>query len=252
MELCIVALGYSIGYTTGDPTRFIEDIQVLKPHFVSLVPRVLNRIYQSVIVAADAPGLKGAMFRKAVADKLHNLRANGQHTHALWDRLVFRKVNAVLGGRLTKIGCGSAPFSREVAEFLKIATLADIAEGYGMTETCGCCSTAWPFDAQGGGTVGSLVPTAEVKLVDVPDLGYRVTDKPFPRGELLFRGANRFIAYYKGASLVSAYLLQALTSTRVRTQTRQKRRRRSTRTGGCTRATSRPSTRAGGSRSSTG
>ena len=199
MELGIVALGYSIGYTTGDPTRFLEDIQILKPHFVSLVPRVLNRLYQAMIAAADAPGLKGALFRRAVAAKLARLRTTGIQTHALWDALVFRKVAALLGGRLTKIGCGSAPFSRDVADFLKVATGADIAEGYGMTETCGACSTAWPFDAGAGGTVGGLVPTVEVKLVDVPGLGYRVTDKPFPRGELLFRGANRFVAYYKGA-----------------------------------------------------
>ena len=69
-----------------------------------------------------------------------------------------------------------------------------------MTETCGACSTAWPFDAGAGGTVGGLVPTVEVKLVDVPGLGYRVTDKPFPRGEFLMRGDGRFVGYYKGAS----------------------------------------------------
>ncbi|KAI0755282.1 long-chain-fatty-acid-CoA ligase [Daedaleopsis nitida] len=197
MELCTVALGQAVGYTTGDPLRFLEDIQVLKPHFVSLVPRVLNRVYQSAIVAGDAPGLKGALFRQAVATKLHNLKTSGKLTHPLWDRLVFRKINGVLGGRLTTIGCGSAPFSKNIADFLKIGLLADIAEGYGMTENMGCCTTCWPKDPTSSGTVGGPVATAEIKLIDVPELGYRSTDKPFPRGELCMRGEQRFQGYYK-------------------------------------------------------
>ena len=92
MELTTVAVGKRIGYTTGDATRFLEDIQLLKPHFVPLVPRVLNRVYQSVMAAGEAPGLRGAIFRTAVATKLENLETRGQLTHALWDRIVFRKV----------------------------------------------------------------------------------------------------------------------------------------------------------------
>ncbi|KAI0700036.1 long-chain-fatty-acid-CoA ligase [Cerioporus squamosus] len=197
MELTTVVNGKRIGYATGDPLRFLEDIQILKPHFVALVPRVLNRIYHSAIVAGDAPGLKGALFRQAVSTKLHNLHTTGKMTHPLWDRLVFRKVNAVLGGRLTLVACGSAPFSKNIAEFLKVALLADIIEGYGMTENCGCCTTCWPNDPTSGGTIGGPQAIAEVKLIDVPELGYRSTDKPFPRGELLMRGAQRFSGYFK-------------------------------------------------------
>ncbi|PIL22879.1 transporter [Ganoderma sinense ZZ0214-1] len=200
MELTTVAVGKRIGYTTGDPARFLEDIQLLKPHYVALVPRVLNRLYQSAIAAGDAPGLRGALFRTAVATKLQNLKTRGQLTHALWDRLVFRKIANVLGGRLVMIGCGSAPFSKNVADFLKIGILADIREGYGMTENGGCCTACWPDDPSAGGTVGAPVPSAEIKLVDVPELGYRSTDKPFPRGELLMRGGQRFLGYYKDAA----------------------------------------------------
>ncbi|TBU23210.1 long-chain-fatty-acid-CoA ligase [Dichomitus squalens] len=197
MELTNVAIGKSIGYTTGDPLRFLEDIQILKPHYVPLVPRVLNRVYQSAIAAGDVPGIRGAIFRAAVAAKLHNLKTTGQFTHPLWDRLVFRKINNVLGGRVKMIGCGSAPFSKNIGDFLKIGLLADIREGYGMTENGGCCTTCWPYDPTAGGTVGGPVASAEIKLIDVPQLGYRVTDKPFPRGELLMRGGQRFIGYYK-------------------------------------------------------
>ena len=96
------------------------------------------------------------------------------------------------------VGCGSAPFSKNIADFLKIGLLADVREGYGMTENGGCCTTCWPNDPSSGGTVGGPLPSAEIKLVDVPELGYRVTDRPFPRGELLMRGGQRFVGYYKG------------------------------------------------------
>ncbi|CDO70861.1 hypothetical protein BN946_scf184801.g54 [Trametes cinnabarina] len=197
MELCSVATGKRIGYACGDPLRFLEDVQLLKPHWIALVPRVLNRLYQAITAAGNAPGLKGALFRRAVAVKLHNLRTNGRMTHALWDRLVFKKVSAVLGGRLAVLGSGSALLSANTVEFFKIALLADLREGYGMTENAGICTMSWPDDPSSGGTVGGLMPSVEVKLVDVPELGYRASDKPFPRGELYMRGAPRFVGYYK-------------------------------------------------------
>ncbi len=111
------------------------------------------------------------------------------------------QINGVLGGRLALVGCGSAPFSKNIADFLKVALLADIVEGYGMTENCGCCTTCWPNDPTSGGTIGAVQATAEIKLIDVPELGYRATDKPFPRGELLMRGAQRFSGYFKGTHI---------------------------------------------------
>ena len=97
------------------------------------------------------------------------------------------QISGVLGGRVKVVACGSAPLSANIAEFLKVALLADFCEGYGMTENSGCCTTSWPHDPTSGGAVGSPVASAEVKLVDVPELGYRATDQPFPRGELCMR-----------------------------------------------------------------
>jgi long-chain acyl-CoA synthetase len=90
--LCVLAVGGRIGYFTGDPLRLLEDAQVLKPNFFPSVPRVLNRVYQAAMVAANAPGLKGTLFKKAMQTKLDKLHATGDNTHVFWDKLIFRKV----------------------------------------------------------------------------------------------------------------------------------------------------------------
>ena len=92
VELNVLARGGAIGYWSGDPLRLLEDVQILKPSMFPAVPRVLNRIYQAGMAAAQLPGLKGALFRRAVEAKLTRLHTTGQTTHALWDRLVFKKV----------------------------------------------------------------------------------------------------------------------------------------------------------------
>ncbi|TFK55189.1 acetyl-CoA synthetase-like protein [Heliocybe sulcata] len=190
-ELLVITIGGSIGYFTGDPLRLLEDAQILKPNYFPSVPRVLNRVYQSAMVAGSAPGLKGTLFKKAVEAKLHRLRTTGINTHAFWDRLVFRKVVAALGGNLKMVTCGSAPISPDVMDFLKIAL------AYGMTENGATCSRVWPNDPTSSSTVGPPQPCNEVKLVDVAAMGYSSEDKPYPRGELCVRGPNCFSGYYK-------------------------------------------------------
>jgi long-chain acyl-CoA synthetase len=87
-----MCIGGSIGYFTGDPLRLLDDAQTLKPHFFPSVPRVLNKLYQGAMLAGNAPSLRGAIFRKAVAAKLEKLHATGDNTHVFWDKLIFRKV----------------------------------------------------------------------------------------------------------------------------------------------------------------
>lgn len=83
-------------------------------------------------------------------------------------------------------------------DFLRVALCCEVTEGYGMTENCATCARTWPNDATSTGTVGPPQPINEVKLIDVPAMGYSSEDKPNPRGELCVRGANCFTEYYKG------------------------------------------------------
>lgn len=68
--------------------------------------------------------------------------------------------------------------------------------GYGQTENAGfACMTL--YNDLEAGHVGSINVCVEMKLVDVPEMGYLSTDLPFPRGEICFRGASVFQGYYK-------------------------------------------------------
>ena len=108
------------------------------------------------------------------------------------------QVRAVLGGHVTKVTSGSAPISPDIMDFLKIAFCCEVIEGYGMTEMCATGTRTWPDDPSSSGTVGPPQPINEIKLLDVPAMGYTADDWPNPRGELCVRGRNCFSVYYKG------------------------------------------------------
>ena len=91
---------------------------------------------------------------------------------------------------------GAAPISAEVVDFLRIAFGAILIEGYGQTETAAAISVTDIHDFQSGHN-GVPLPCCEVKLLDVPSMGYTSQDKPYPRGEICLRGHNVFKGYYK-------------------------------------------------------
>ena len=127
----------------------------------------------------NAGGIKGTIARRAYAAKKANYDASGTITHPLWDRLLFSKVSAVLGGRVRLMVSGSAPISPDVLEFLRLAFSCPVVEGYGSTESC-AGTTITVADDRTAGHVGCPVPCQEIKLVDVPEMGYHATDKPYP------------------------------------------------------------------------
>nr|KIR48658.1 long-chain acyl-CoA synthetase [Cryptococcus bacillisporus CA1280] len=189
-ELVVMYGGGTIGFTRADPTKLLEDAQLIKPHFMIGVPRMWNRIHAAVKAQMDSGGLKGALLTKAVNAKLARWRETGEVTHPIYDALVFRKIRALLGGRLVFIASGAAPLRKDVHEMLKVVFSCEVVQGFGMTETVGTCSVGIPWDVGGPGTCGRLQPCNDVKLVDVPDMGYTAKDLPNPRGEVCLKGLN--------------------------------------------------------------
>eukprot|EP01138_Halocafeteria_seosinensis_P003925 gb/GECG01004013.1/.p1 GENE.gb/GECG01004013.1/~~gb/GECG01004013.1/.p1 ORF type:complete len:716 (+),score=77.44 gb/GECG01004013.1/:1-2148(+) len=203
VQLLLVYNASAIGFFQGDVNKLVEDLQELRPTIFPSVPRLYNRIYDKVIQGVVAAGgTKKALFDYAFAAKKSYLVSSSATTHAIWDRLVFKKIRDMLGGRIRLLVTGSAPMSAEVKYFLQIAFCCPIIEGYGLTETVGIGTTTPPAE-RSPGQVGAPAPCDEVKLVDIPDMGYTHTDTPCPRGELCVRGPNVFVGYYKNAAETS-------------------------------------------------
>ncbi|KAK3845844.1 MAG: hypothetical protein J3R72DRAFT_434699 [Linnemannia gamsii] len=197
VDTCLMYAGGKIGYFRGDILLLLEDVGELRPTFFPAVPRLLNRIYAKLVASTiEAPGLVGALARRGVATKMANLAAGKGVNHALWDRLLFNKVKMALGGRVQVILTGSAPIAKEVLSFLRIAFGCVVLEGYGSTEGM-ATATITMSDEFIPGHIGNPRAGCEIKLVDVPDMNYRSTDQPFPRGEICIRGDTVFKGYFK-------------------------------------------------------
>jgi long-subunit acyl-CoA synthetase (AMP-forming) len=80
----------------------------------------------------------------------------------------------LLGKRISSIGCGGAPSSKAVLDFLRECYGNIVIEGYACTE-------AGQIAKEDGTIYGGI----QFKLLDIPDYGYSNADKPFPRGELI-------------------------------------------------------------------
>jgi long-chain acyl-CoA synthetase len=192
-------LGAKIGYWRGDIKGLIDDIGELKPTLFIGVPRVFDRIYTGVLAKMEeAGGLKKFLFNWGYKRKTAFLAQGRRHNEAtpLFDKVVFSKVKARLGGRVRLIVTGGAPLAKHTEEFLKVTMCAPVVQGYGLTETCAASCIAVPDTWEMSGTVGPPLPCTEMRLEAVPEMNYLPTDNP-PRGEICFRGPTVFSGYYK-------------------------------------------------------
>jgi long-chain acyl-CoA synthetase len=130
---------------------------------------------------------------------------SGGRLAPLWDRLVFAKIRAKLGGEVTMLSSGASPISPGVFDFLRICFGCAVLEGYGMTETA-CLITLTPPGDAASGHVGPPTPACEVKLADLPEMNYTNADLPYPRGEVCVRGPILFDGYYKDAGATAEAL----------------------------------------------
>ncbi|KAF8387686.1 hypothetical protein HHK36_026340 [Tetracentron sinense] len=195
--------GASVGYYHGDIKALKDDLMELKPTFFAGVPRVFERVHEGILNALEELNpVRKRIFNFLYNYKLGwmNLGYKQKHASPLADLLAFRKVKARLGGRVRLIVSGGAPLSAEVEEFLRVTSCAFLTQGYGLTETCGLTTIGFPDEMGMLGTVGSVSVYSELRLEEVPEMGYNPLGDP-PRGEICVRGKTVFAEYYKNPEL---------------------------------------------------
>ncbi|KXN74894.1 acetyl-CoA synthetase-like protein [Conidiobolus coronatus NRRL 28638] len=190
--------GAKVGFYSGDLSRLMEDAQLVKPTLFPTIPRILNRIKDTIIqnYSKGEDDENSILFKLGLEAKLNLLKEEGVYVHDEWDKLIFRKISKILGGNIQIILTGSAPITEETKDFFRAIFSCILIEGYGSTETTSSISSN-RANTGIGGDVGAPTGCSEIKLKSVPEMNYLVTDKPYPRGEILVRGANIFKGYYK-------------------------------------------------------
>jgi long-chain acyl-CoA synthetase len=156
------------------PERIFEYYPIVKPTTISMVPRILNKVYDTIMTEVNNSKIK----RFLITQALHFEKPS------LFSRLVFRKIKNLFGGEATVMITGSAPITPEVLHFFRIALDIPIVEAYGQTESSASGTTTHISDLSCG-KVGSPSSLVEIKLIDVIGTNYRSNNN---QGEICIRG----------------------------------------------------------------
>ncbi|MGY1725971.1 AMP-dependent synthetase/ligase [Geodermatophilus sp. SYSU D01062] len=189
MQVGAVKTRTVIGHTP-DVKNLVEDLGGFKPTFVLAVPRVFEKVFNQAKAKAEADSpVKGKIFDRAAQVAIAWSRAQDtggaglrlRVQHALYDRLVYSKLRAALGGRCLGAISGGAPLGERLGHFFRGAGVT-VYEGYGLTETTAAASVNHDR-ALRIGTVGR----------PLPGVSFRIADD----GEILIRGGVVMRGYWR-------------------------------------------------------
>lgn len=192
--LCVHG-GVRVGHQP-DTKQLLASLGSFKPTFLLAVPRVFEKVYNSAEQKAETGG-KGKIFRAAaeVAVAHSKLVEAGEKiplrtkiTFALFDRLVYSKLRAAMGGNVKYAVSGSAPLGAHLGHFFHSLGIV-ILEGYGLTETTAPATVNLATKAKIG-TVGPALPGVSVRVVE--------------DGEIEVKGVNVFTGYWQNPEATAA------------------------------------------------
>jgi long-chain acyl-CoA synthetase len=172
---------------TADVKALLADFAAFRPSFILSVPRVFEKVYNTAKQKAHADG-KGRIFDAAEATAIAYSTALGRGRvgllltlrHRLFDRLVFGRLRAALGGRVRYAVSGGAPLGDRLGHFYRGIGVT-VLEGYGLTETAAGATMNTPENIKIG-TVGRPIPGDTVRIAE--------------DGEILLHGLNVFRGYW--------------------------------------------------------
>ncbi len=195
----ISILDIHAGVKTGhqpDTKQLLPALGSFKPTFLLAVPRVFEKVYNSSEQKAEAGG-KGKIFRAAAHTAIDHskLLQDGKKIplgmkikFALFDRLVYSKLRAAMGGNVVYAVSGSAPLGPRLGHFFHSLGIT-ILEGYGLTETTAPATVNLATKSKIG-TVGPALPGVGVRIAD--------------DGEIQVRGVNVFKEYWRNPEATAA------------------------------------------------
>ena len=188
VEIGSIAAGLHMAHCSDPAGRLPMDLASFKPTFVLAVPRIFEKIYNGAEARAEAAG-KGKIFKKAADVAIAYSEALDKKgmspvlkiKHALFDKLVYSKIRAGMGGNVEAAISGGAPLGVRLGHFYRGAGVT-ILEGYGLTETT-AGATLNLYGAHRVGSVGRPIPGTSVKIAE--------------DGEVLIRGPIVMQGYWQ-------------------------------------------------------
>jgi long-chain acyl-CoA synthetase len=197
IEVGAIEAGAVLGHIP-DAGTLLPDLATFQPTFILAVPRVFEKVYNGAEQQASESGVRGAIFHAAARTATAWSRALGtgdapspgaasgpgpvlRLQHAVFDRLVYRKLRAAIGGRARYSVSGGAPLGERLGHFFRGVGIT-VIEGYGLTETTAAATVNRPGRNKIG-TVGQPLPGVSARIDE--------------DGEILLTGLNRFVGYWQ-------------------------------------------------------
>ena len=197
IEVGAVEAGAVLGHIP-DVGTLLPDLATFQPTFILAVPRVFEKVYNGAEQQASESGVRGAIFHAAARTATAWSRALGtgdapspgaasgpglalRLQHAVFDRLVYRKLRAAIGGRARYSVSGGAALGERLGHFFRGVGIT-VIEGYGLTETTAAATVNRPGRNKIG-TVGQPLPGTAARIDE--------------DGEILLTGLNRFVGYWQ-------------------------------------------------------
>jgi len=171
VQIGAITAGLHLAHCSDPVGRLLPDLQSFKPTFVLAVPRIFEKVYNGAEAKAEAAG-KGKIFRKAAAIAIEyseNMDAKKFNPllsikHGLFDKLVYSKIRASLGGAVEAAISGGAPLGVRLGHFFRGAGVT-IYEGYGLTETTAGATLNITGNIEIG-SVGRPIPGTTIKIAE--------------------------------------------------------------------------------------